>query len=55
MKKFNKKVTVGTKVQIIGVSDLHTVKSINEQRTLIEVIGYVGSFQVGHIARFTNK
>ena len=54
MKKFNARVKVGTKVQVIGFG-WHTVKAIHETRKWIEINGLEGSFQVGNISKYTNS
>jgi len=56
MKKFNKKFKVGTKVKLtIDRNNLYVIKDINEERNLIQVIGLLGSFQLGHVLQFSNK
>lgn len=53
MKKIDSRIIIGTKVKLIGISELCTVK----ERTsiLIKVNEYMGSFQGKHIESFTNK
>ena len=53
MKRFNKNVVIGTKVVINN--ELHTVKEVYNNHTLIKVDGLSGSFQKGHITKYTNK
>ena len=43
MKKFNKAVTVGTKVMVSGEYGYREVKSINTGRTLIKIHGLANS------------
>ena len=54
MKKFNVRVKVGTKVQVIGFG-WHTVKAVHKTRKWIEINGLEGSFQVGNISKYTNS
>lgn len=54
MKKFNVRVKVGTKVQVIGLG-WFTVKAIHENRKWIEINELEGSFQVGNISKYTNS
>jgi len=56
MKKFDKRVVVGTKVLIEwhGGYKWHVVKSIHPTRKWIQAEGLVGSFQRGHVLKFTN-
>ena len=54
MARFSKAFKIGTKVKFFGDDDLYTVKSINSTRNLLKVYELVGSFQRGHIERFTN-
>lgn len=58
MKKFDKRVVVGTKVMIEWHGEWHgwhVVKSIHPTRKWIQVEGFVGSFQRGHVLKFTNR
>ena len=55
MKKFNKLVKAGTKVQIAGEYGYRTVLSVSPSQRLIAVKGICGSFQVGHVTAFSNK
>lgn len=54
MKEFDKRVVVGTKV-LIEWHGWHVVKSIHPTRKWIQVEGFNGSFQRGHVLKFTNK
>lgn len=54
MNKFDKRVVVGTKV-LIEWHGWHTVKSIHPTRKWIQVEGFNGSFQRGHVLKFTNR
>ena len=53
MKKINSKIKSGTKVLIEGIGWC-VVNSVHESRNTISVKNYVGSFQSGHINKFTN-
>ncbi len=54
MKKFNKQFnTTTTSVKIEG--DWYKVSEIHDTRFWIKVKGLAGSFQRGHIKKFTNK
>lgn len=56
MRKFNSKVVAEkTWVKIVGSSEWFLVKKVNDTKANIEVSGLLGSFQVGHVTRFTNK
>jgi hypothetical protein len=57
MKRFNIRFnTESTLVQLdIGRADWYKIKEINESRTLIKVVGVLGSFQRAHVLKFTNK
>lgn len=55
MKKINKRIIVGTKVKLEGSDLWHIVKEIHQTGKLIKVYGLMGSFQSGHILKFTNK
>lgn len=54
MKTFSKKVVPGTRVKLIGIEDWVKLKAVHDTRKWIEVEEYMGSFQVGHVVRFTN-
>lgn len=54
MKKFDKRVVPGTKV-LLEHHGWHTVTSIHPTRHWIRVSEFVGSFQRGHVLKFTNK
>jgi len=45
----------GTKVQLFGHKYWCTVKSVHPTRQWIELEELIGSFQRGHIEKFTNK
>lgn len=55
MKKFNKNIKIGTKVKIAGFEEWFSVKEIHETRFWIKLNGVHGSFQHGHILKYTNK
>ncbi len=55
MKKFDKRVVPGTKVLLNDWHGWHTVKSIHPTRKWIQVDDFVGSFQRGHVLKFSNK
>lgn len=57
MKKFDKRVVPGTRVLVEwhGGHSWHIVKSIHETRKWIQIDGLVGSFQRGHVVKFTNR
>lgn len=54
MLKFDKRVKIGTLVLVKGVGWC-VVKSIHETRKWIEVNGWAGSLQRGHVLKFSNK
>lgn len=53
--KFNKLFKVGTKVKVFDREGWWTVKSVHSTRQWVELEGLVGSFQRGHIEKFTNR
>ena len=53
MKKFNSLIKKGTRVLISG--NWEVVTSLNENKNLITVRGLAGSFQRGHISKFSNS
>lgn len=53
MYKFNKLVKVGTWV-LLDNQGWAQVTEINDTRKWIKVDGWLGSFQAGHVTRFTN-
>lgn len=53
MKKFDNRVKVGTWVMVN--SKWYIVKEIHATRQWIKVEGLVGSFQTGHVEKFSNK
>ena len=55
MNKFNRSVTLSSRVRLPGETGYRAIKAIHESRQWIEVEGLEGSFQVGHIAQFTNR
>ena len=58
MLKINKKIKVGTRVLLICDPEqniLREVIEINDTRVNLKVKCLAGSFQRGHIKRFTNK
>jgi hypothetical protein len=56
MQRFNSLFKIGTKVKIDSLGDIwHKIKCIHETRKWIEVEGWVGSWQRGHVIKFTNK
>ena len=55
MKKFNKLFQTGTRVKIAGQNDFYKIMSIDETRQWVTLEGIGGSFQRGHITKFTNK
>ena len=54
MKKFDKRVVPGTKV-LLEWHGWHVVTSVHSTRKWIQVRDFVGSFQRGHVLKFTNK
>lgn len=55
MKKFNKKFKVGTRVLLENHSEFLKIISINDTRVNIKVEGMAGSYQVGHVVKFSNR
>ena len=55
MRKFNKNFKVGTKVKVAGIEDFVEIESFHETRKLVKLVGYAGSWQVGHVLKYTNK
>ncbi len=55
MRKFNRLFVPGTKVILCGRRDWCTVKSVHPTRKWVELEELVGSFQRGHVEKFTNK
>ena len=54
MTKFDKRFAIGTKVKLQGIEGFQAIKDINSVRNLIQVKGWTGSFQRGHVISFTN-
>lgn len=54
MKKFDKRVVAGTKVLIEGYG-WHIVKSVHDSRKWLQVESFNGSFQRGHVLKFSNQ
>ncbi len=54
MKKFDKRVVVGTKV-LLEYHGWRVVTSVHPTRKWIQVDDFVGSFQRGHVLKFSNK
>ena len=54
MKKFNKAINIKTTKVLIN-DEWYKVVYINDTRINIKVDGLVGSFQRGHVTRYTNK
>jgi hypothetical protein len=59
MKKLNKNIVIGTKVQLTDDDNIvniwHKVATIHENRLFFKVDSLEGSFQTGHIAKYTNR
>lgn len=56
MRRFSKLYEVNkTRVKIIGDEKWYLVKEISDNCYHIKIADYVGSFQRGHIIKFTNK
>ena len=55
MRKFDKRVVVGTAVSIIGIKRRRKVTEIFNDRKSIKVEGFSGTFSKCHIFGFTNK
>ena len=57
MKRFEKKIKVGTKVNLYGtfLENFYKVTEINENRNLIRIEGFEGQFQRKHIKNYSNK
>ena len=56
MKTFNGHFAVDkTRVKVEGLAGWHKVSSINLSRNLIEIEGYAGSWQRGHVDHWTNS
>jgi len=53
MKKISKKIKVGTKVFVNNV--WCEVTEINDTRVVFKTNHWAGSFQAGHIQKFSNK
>ena len=54
MRKFDKRVVPGTRV-LLEWHGWHTVTSVHPTRKWIQVDDFVGSFQRGHVLKFSNK
>lgn len=54
MKKFDIRVKPGTKVLIEGFGWC-VVESLHPTRKWVKLEGFAGSFQRGHVLKFTNK
>lgn len=57
MIKINKKIKTGTQVLVSGDPEakLRKVILVNDTRVNLKVEGLAGSFQSGHIKKFSNK
>ena len=55
MKKFDKRFSVGTLAMREDENVFRKITSIHETRNWITLEGLGGSFQRGHISKFTNK
>jgi len=61
MKKFDKRFKIGTRVKLVAshpigwCDDWRKIQTIHETRKWVTLEGLGGSFQRGHILRFTNK
>ena len=55
MKKFDKRIKIGTKVLLEGQTQWRAVTGIHYTRKWIRVEGLVGEFQRGHVVKFSNK
>jgi len=53
MKTFSKKFKIGTRVRVNG--DWRVVSEIHPTRNWVKLEGYSGSYQRGHIEKFSNK
>ena len=54
MKKFDKRIKIGTKVLLEGQTQWLEVIDIHETRKWIKVEGLAGEFQRGHVLKFSN-
>lgn len=56
MNQISNRIKIGTLVKLRGCgNDYHLVTYINETRVNLQVKGWVGSFQDGHILGYKNK
>jgi len=55
MYTFDSRFKIGTKVRLVIDGPWYTVKEIHPTRKWIKLNEVEGSFQVGHISKFTNK
>jgi len=56
MRKFEKRVNTDTTwVLVEGLDGWHKVRWINDTRIIIQIAGYRGSFQRGHVLSFRNR
>ena len=55
MKTFNRSFKIGTKVMLTGEYGYREIVEINDTRVNIKVKGLGGSFQRGHVIKFTNR
>jgi hypothetical protein len=54
MQKFNILFKKGTKVLLLGLG-WQVVKTVHGSRNWVELEGIMGSFQRGHVLKFSNK
>ena len=55
MKRFESPIVEGTKVQVVGRTGWYSIYEIENDRKLVKISGLAGSFQSGHILKYSNK
>ena len=55
MKRFESPIVEGTKVQIAGRTGWYSIYEFENDRKLVKISGLAGSFQRGHILKYSNR
>ena len=55
MKPLDRRIKVGTKVKLAGISKILRVKEVHETRCWLKVETVMGSFQATRVESFTNR
>jgi len=55
MKRFESPIVEGTKVQVVGRTGWYSIYEFENDRKLVKISGLAGSFQRGHILKYSNR